>query len=333
MHSEPWDNIPSLEEDLELSPAPDTEGEWELRFARIKRIASLAVPEADKIRILREGLNDFHPSVRYAAVIALRNFNGPEVEDALLFALSDSDEWVRIRAVEGLGQKKAPRAMEAFVQYLDSEKYPKVKATLVKHLGSFKEEKLIPIIASYLNDPDSRVRANAVEGLGFFPTSQVAALLKPFLKDENTRMRANVAVVLSRQEGDENAMRTLEDMVTSSDDHVRVGAIYSMGELRDPKYVTVLLNLLSDASFVIHRNVRDAIVKFGTSVQGILLKEIRSTSNSRMILGAVQVLKEIGDRKALKTLLKIRESGDGELRSAAEEAMDEIVLRTARDRS
>ncbi len=306
---------------------------WEQRFVRVKQVSASSCHDVEKAVLLREALDDEHPSVRYAAVVGIRKLDAPNVDDALLFALGDSDEWVRIRAVEGLGQRNCQKAGEAFVQYLDSETHPKVRATLVKHLGSFQEERLIPIIAAYLEDQDSRVRANAVEGLGFYSTSMVAPILKPYLEDSNVRMRANVAMVLSRHGEDESARRTLEEMVYSRQDHERVGAIYSMGELRNTAHISILISLLSDPSFVIRRNVRDALVKFGLDAQGPLLKEIRSTLNQVVQVESVMILKFAGDRKAIKTLLRLREAGDGELRALAEEAMDEIILRTGKDRT
>ena len=68
-------------------------------------------------------------------------------------------------------------------------------------------------------------------------------------------------------------------------------------------------------------------VKFGISVQGRLLKEIRSTRNENYILGAIHVLNKIGDKKAVKTLFRLMEEGDGEIRAAAEAAIDIICTR------
>ena len=176
------------------------DGSWEERYAELKALIKSDSGDLYKLRRLREALNDNNTAVRYLAANSLKTLNCDGVVDALLFALTDSYEWIRIRAIEGLGDRQALEAVEPFMHYLDKDSNPKVRATLVKHLGRFGELKLIPLIASYLDDDDARVRANAVEGLGFYPTEFVASILRPHKDDTNSRIRANVAVALSKDE-------------------------------------------------------------------------------------------------------------------------------------
>lgn len=304
----------------------DADG-WEDRYSSVGAVSGKGDEQVEQ---LRGFLNDTHPAVRYAAISRLRELEGSKVADALIYALSDSYEWVRIRAIEGLGDLRPPEAVELFIQYLDKEVNPKVRATLVKHLGRFQELRLIPIIAQYLQDEDARVRANTVEGLGFYQADLVQEILKPFLGDSHPRIRANVAVVLSKVEN-LKASKTLEEMLVSQNVYERMGAIYSIGELKEEKYLSILFDALHDPSYLVQRNVRDALAKYGIMVQGPLLKEIRTKKSYHFVLGAIQVLSEIGDKKSLKTLLKLQETGDGEIRAAAEQAVDAICSRTDRD--
>ncbi|MCO4781265.1 MAG: HEAT repeat domain-containing protein [Candidatus Cloacimonetes bacterium] len=300
--------------------------DWELRFSKLKKVCTSEVDLNEKIEYLRTSLNDSHRAIRYTAVNSLKDLDHEQVEELLIYALSDSDEWVRVRAVEGLGRISSPSVVEIFVKYLDQEENPKVKATLVKHLGSFQEDGLIPTIAFYLEDPDARVRANAVEGLGFYPSDKVLHIIKPFLEDDNARIRANVALILSKI-SDTKAQFTIDEMLDSKNSYQIVGAIFSLGELKDEKYLSKLFEYLNHPSSLIQRNVRDALVKYGIQIQGALLKEIRSRAGDFFTIGAVQVLGEIGDKKAIKTLVNLMESSEGEIRSFAEEAIDMICQR------
>ena len=106
-----------------------------------------------------------------------------------------------------------------------------------------------------------------------------------------------------------------------------MGAIYSIGETTEESYIPILMQYLNDPSYLVQRNVCDAMIKFGIKMQGILLKEIRARKTESFLLGALRVLASIADKKALKTLLKLQESGDGEVREAAERAIDEIYAR------
>jgi len=286
---------------------------------------------AEKLKVAREHINDPHPSVRYVAVMLLREVDLKESVDWLIFALADSYEWVRIRAIEGLGKRCCSEAVEPFLRYLDEEQSPKVRATLVKHLGRFQEERLIPVIAGFLNDEDARVRANAVEGLGFYPGEKVGHILEPLLKDSNSRIRANVALVLSKLPKT-GAQNTIEGMLRSKNTFERMGAVFAVGEMRSKNHFSTLLDFLNDPSYLVQRNVVDALAKFGISIQGPLLKEIRSRTAYHFRLGGIRVLGRIGDKKSLKTLTRLQEEGDGETRAIAEEAIDCICTRVQESR-
>ncbi|MEE2924791.1 MAG: HEAT repeat domain-containing protein [bacterium] len=305
------------------------DGSWEERYASLKLLVQSDAGDLYKLREMKDALNDSNAAVRYLAANSLKALDCEGVVDALLFALTDSYEWIRIRAIEGLGDRRAVEAVEPFIQYLDKDSNPKVRATLVKHLGRFCELKLVPLIASYLSDDDARVRANAVEGLGFYPPEFVADILRPLKDDDNARIRANVAVALSK--GEANVSRgTIDQLLSSPDLYERMGAIYSIGETREETYIPILLQYLNDPSYLVQRNVCDAMIKFGIKLQGILLKEIRTRKTESFLLGSLRVLASIADKKALKTLLKLQETGEGEVREAAERAIDEIYSRAKR---
>lgn len=320
--------IESLESfEVEYYSSETTEDRsWEDRYTSLKILIQSDAGDPYKLRELKEALNDTNTAIRYLAANSLKSLNCDGVVDTLLFALTDSYEWIRIRAIEGLGDRQAVEAIEPFMQYLDKDSNPKVRATLVKHLGRFCELKLIPVIASYLGDEDARVRANAVEGLGFYPTEYVADILRPLKDDDNARIRANVAVALAK--GEANISRgAIDELLGSPDLYERMGAIYSIGETKEESYIPILLQYLNDPSYLVQRNVCDAMIKFGIKMQGILLKEIRTGKSESFLLGALRVLTAIADKKALKTLLKLQDYGEGEVREAAERAIDEIYAR------
>lgn len=306
---------------------PSETGDWEKRYSLLKHRIASNVSDLEKLPFLRDALDDSNQSIRYLATNSLKSMQCDGVIDALLFALTDSSDWIRIRAIEGLGNLKASQAVEPFIHYLDVDSNPKVRATLVKHLGQFKEQKLIPVIAGYLQDNDARVRANAIEGLGFYPPDQVGDIVRPFVEDGNARIRANVAVILSKSADAEVSRGTIASMLQSESPYERMGAVFSIGETGDHDYIPILIRLLNDPSYLIQRNVCDAMIKFGLVIQGPLLKEVRAKKSEQFITGALRVLSEVGDKKSLKTLLRLQEFGDGEVRAAAEEAIDKICTR------
>lgn len=324
--SNQYEALQTFEFDLNEIEEPLTD-DWEVRYSLLKRVIAAHISDVEKLSALRRALDDPNQSVRYLAANALKNLKCEGVVDALLFALTDPFEWVRIRAIEGLGDRQAAEAVEPFIHYLDEDPDVKVRATLVKHLGRFGELRLIPVIAHHLADRDARVRANAIEGLGYYAPELVEHIIRPFVEDDNARIRANVAVVLAKGIDTEVSRGSIASMLASDNLFERMGAIYSIGETADETYLPILFKLLNDSSYVIQRNVCEAMVKFGIKLQGPLLKEIRLNKSEHFMLGAVRVLAQIADKKALKTLLKLQEFADGELRAAAEKAVDQICAR------
>ena len=110
--------------------------------------------------------------------------------------------------------------------------------------------------------------------------------------------------------GEANISRgAIDELLGSPDLYERMGAIYSIGETKEESYIPILLQYLNDPSYLVQRNVCDAMIKFGIKMQGILLKEIRTGKSEKFLLGALRVLTVIADKKALKTLLKLRITG------------------------
>ena len=105
------------------------------RYTSLKILIQSDAGDPYKLREVKEALNDTNTAIRYLAANSLKSLNCDGVVDTLLFALTDSYEWIRIRAIEGLGDRQAVEAIEPFMQYLDKDSNPKVRATLVKHLG------------------------------------------------------------------------------------------------------------------------------------------------------------------------------------------------------
>ena len=117
MESDPLSHDISFEAETtpiveELEAMEEEEVSWERRYTLLKRLHSSEASEEDKFRVARLYINDLHPSVRYVAVLCIRDLSLRDVVDLLIYCLSDSYEWVRIRAIEGLGNRRDPEAIE-----------------------------------------------------------------------------------------------------------------------------------------------------------------------------------------------------------------------------
>ncbi len=104
----------------------------------------------------------------------------------------------RLRAAMASFRMQDPTLAEALAARLVKEGNNLVKATLVKAVGRFQDERHLELLAGYLSDPDDRVRANTIEALGCYRTPRVVPMVQPLLSDESSRVRGNVLLVLAQ---------------------------------------------------------------------------------------------------------------------------------------
>ncbi len=269
---------------------------------------------------------DEHRSVRCAAAVSLGAYpESREAMEALVELLADPEPWVRVRAVQSLGRMVFPDAVDHVVQYLEGEEDEKVRATMVKVIGSKAREGYLSILVRYLDDDDARVRANTLEGLSYYPPELVKDLVEETASDANNRVRANAARLMASF--DERRARELFEQMLSSGDHFeRASAVYVLGEMRRREYLDRLVSLLGDPSFVVRRNVMDALCKFGSAVEKQMIG-ILDDPDSVKRADACRVLGRVGGKKALRALIPHLEDSDGEVRAACEEAVFAIRKR------
>jgi HEAT repeat protein len=297
--------------------------DWESRYVAVRELAGRKGKKV--LELLRKASQDRNQSVRCAVAISLGELAGRESVDCLVQLLADPDEWVRLRAVQSLGRLKVPGSVDYIVQYLETEEDVKVRATMVKTIGAYGNEAYLPVLVNYLKDEDPRVRANTIEGLGFIKDPKVQQIVKKFVKDPNARIRANAARVLAGA-GHKAAKQTFQEMLASDNQYTRASAVFALGELKDEQYLQMLLRMAGESSFVVRRNIVDALVRYGPAIRRQVEATLGAPDALKRADGA-QVLAKIGDRRSLRRLIPLLEDPDGEVRARAEEAIDLIRSR------
>lgn len=299
---------------------------WQVRYLCLKRLGSSDLSKEQILDLLLGVIEDPQPAIRRQLAVSVGELGDEGGLGILLPLLSDADEWVRIRAVHALASIGSPSAREPLLSLLGTETDSRVLATLVKDLGRFKDKRDVSKLLSFLEHPDVRVRANAVEGLGAF-TGDPALVdcLKPLLSDGNCRIRANTARILYGTLPEE-ARRTLQEMVESADVLARASGAYILGRIGRPELLTLLYALLGDEEWLVRRNVVEALVTFGQSIQPKMI-ELTMHSDPHIRAVACKVLGEIGDEVAYRKLFDCLADPIGEVRLRCEEALDRLEER------
>ena len=119
---------------------------------------------------MRLALTDDHEKVRLASLLALAVREEPGIEEILLVqGLGDSDLWVRYRAAEALGVRRAGAALPALTLIAKSDREPSIlRRIAVEALGQLGDLRARETISELMwaHNPDvSAAAAQALDAL------------------------------------------------------------------------------------------------------------------------------------------------------------------------
>ena len=129
----------------------------------------------------------------------------------LIRAAGDDDEYVRERAVQGLGISGSPRAVDPVRRAL-SDRDAFVRWRAVQAVGRLGDKGAVEAMAGCAGDECWRVRASTFEVLGSIGGDRSGSILVGGLEDPNERVRLAAAAALARNE-DRSALPVLLDLL------------------------------------------------------------------------------------------------------------------------
>lgn len=306
--------------------------DWELRFLAAKRLGTepgIALIEALSPRdrkILETRLvallDDPEAQVRSAAAQSIGHVGLVSASDALVAALADPNEWVRVQVADALGHVGNPKVAQVIANHLETEREPHVRATIVKSLGAIGDERMLPVLALLLDDPDNRVRANTVEALVHLQTRKgdLKKILGKLANDPSNRVRANAALALLA-EGDKKGREILEAMIKLKDEFMRASALYALGELKMKIDQRLIVKHFDDASWLVRKNAVRAMIKHGKAGLPAVITALRSP-HPHVKLAALEVVATLRDPGTRSSIIALLEDESGEVRNKAEEILD-----------
>jgi HEAT repeat protein len=113
------------------------------------------------------GIKSENPAVRSDMVEFSKKFDAPEVVEALIGILADSDETTRVSAVKSLADIDDKLAAPALVDLLNTDPSPKVKREVVDALGRLKDPVAVePLLALAEAGGDREIPLNIIWALG-----------------------------------------------------------------------------------------------------------------------------------------------------------------------
>jgi aminopeptidase N len=214
-----------------LGNAAQHDSFWGIRSEALKALGKIGGPDAEK-QILA-GVNDDKPWVRVVAVEQLGDFGsdpalGPRLTE---IAANDKAYGVRAAALGALGQVKAPNAYDVLVAAVKSESpEDKLRNGALEGLGALGDDRAVPLLLEWAAPGktfDTRSAAiAAVAGLDS-KNKAITQMLIASLQEPYIDIKFSSLFAITKR-GDPDAIPALENLVKSGDLALGTGPMVQM---------------------------------------------------------------------------------------------------------
>jgi HEAT repeat protein len=152
-------------------------------------------PSSDDIA---RNLESPNPAVRIDTAKIARNFGSDGVEQALIGAIYDQIEQVRVHAIESLAELEAKQAAPALVELLVAEEgSPRVLRATVDTLGRLGDTDAVPAIIAYIEAREkTSPPLNAIWALGHLEDHRALHVLSRLRESSDPYVRWNATEAL-----------------------------------------------------------------------------------------------------------------------------------------
>ncbi|MFH0878771.1 MAG: HEAT repeat domain-containing protein [Lentisphaerota bacterium] len=298
-----------------------------------------------------EALHSKDRNTRRAAAQELGNRKDAASVPALIEALHDEDNTVRDMAARSLAEIKEPSAIIPMIQSLTSDFEGHIEQAIVR-MGSVAVEPLVSAMESL----DSRIREKAtfilkriqeplaieslLAGLGdesaesrvhaswelrnVLRVKKDPGVIDPLiasLNDENTDVRSNAAEALGELK-DPRAVEPLTQLLR--DPSLSRAAAWALGEIKDSRAVPSLIQSLGSENQGIRENAASALSHIGAVAVEPMMASLKTGSAEARQSGA-WALGEIKDHRAMPLLMELLKDEDMLVRAKALEALGSIA--------
>lgn len=219
---------------------------------------------------------------RRQALVSLGRMRAPEAIPALAEGLESSDAETRIAAVRGLGRMESPDAavpiLEALVHgTLEVPERPLLNALLRCC------RKTPGLLLGYVSKADDRIRPSLARVLGEIATAELDDDLLLLASDALPEVRASAARALAAAKP-KLALTALSHLASDEQWFVRLRAVVALGELEDARSIPVLLDTLCDPNRYVRLRSAAALARLEDHLDEIL--ELVVESQDRYALQA-----------------------------------------------
>ena len=219
----------------------------------IRALGRLGEPSAGPALrgLIRNPTSD--PSLRVEAVVAAGSVKAPELEDALLDALTDPSAAVRAAVLQALAQRDELSFLTV-LSGIDADRDWSVRASLAKVLGTLSTPAGLPRLRLLLDDSDQRVVSAALDAWVRLKAPDAASILQARLTADDPVVRAAAARGLALLKASTASAALVEAYRAGLKDTTyvaRAAALQALADLRTPEATPVLTEALADKDWAV----------------------------------------------------------------------------------
>ncbi len=190
-------------------------------------------------------------------------------------ALNDGDPEVRVHAIRSFWECGDPKLVDKFIQFMEQDPEPAVRAAAASALGPFVEraeleeippavgERITARLIGVIRGKDGlEVRRRAVESVGYASDPRVRAILENAHSHASEIMRASALFAMGRS-ADSAYAPIVADELRNTAPGLRAEAARAAGMLGLKKSVPQLIELLEDVDPAVRAGAIDALGEIG----------------------------------------------------------------------
>jgi len=282
---------------------------------------------------------------------------GSDSVEPLIELLQEDDIITRMAAIRSLGAISDAKAVPKLIDNIHTEE-KKIRLAVIWALGQIKDKQSISPLLSLLSESDWGIHMEAIEAL--IKIGDDKALLKSInplihaMYNEEANIR-RIAVTLLEKIKEKINIATFTDIFNKQKDlNLRKRLIDAIGELRDPRTISLLVSVIEKEEIaalrasalvslqkvdteeaykwaILSLSDEDLDVKYSAVEVLKKLKDKRAVvpliaklNDETIIKATIEALGEIGDPKAVDSLIQILESPNPFLRASVVLALGQI---------
>ncbi|MDI6781604.1 MAG: HEAT repeat domain-containing protein, partial [bacterium] len=229
-----------------------------------------------------QALDDPGWRVRRNAIISLGKIGSLAAVPVLIKCLKDENWIIRGKAVHAIGEIGSIEATDAIIRMCKDEDKSVQKEAIIA-LGKIRAIKAVPLLINILVHPteDKEIACDS---------------------DSSKDKYMKLAIWSLIEIGTPSTMPLLR-ILRDKNPQVRQYAAYGLGEIRDMRAISSLIEALTEEDELPRRDISSALVKMGTSAVPALLTCLNT--NDRDLQGClIWILGEIGDKQATGALIR-----------------------------